>query len=248
VSFAYIPGRSVLHDVDFSIAPGKTLAVVGGSGSGKSTLARLLLRFHDPSAGRILIDGQDLRTVGPRSIREAIGVVPQDTSLFNDTIAYNIGYGKPGATREQIVAAAKSAHIHDLIESLPQGYETLAGERGGKLSGGERQRIGIARALIKDPAILIFDEATSALDSASERAIQEELERIAAGRTTLVIAHRLSTVVNADQILVLDHGRVVERGTHDALLHAGGMYARMWQLQRQSHEARAQPPQGTPVA
>jgi ATP-binding cassette subfamily B protein len=247
VSFAYIPGRSVLHDVDFSIAPGKTLAVVGGSGSGKSTLARLLLRFHDPSAGRILIDGQDLRTVGPRSIREAIGVVPQDTSLFNDTIAYNIGYGKPGATREQIVAAAKSAHIHDLIESLPQGYETLAGERGGKLSGGERQRIGIARALIKDPAILIFDEATSALDSASERAIQEELERIAAGRTTLVIAHRLSTVVNADEILVLDQGRVRERGTHAELLRAEGMYAHLWRLQRHTAEAR-DAALGTPVA
>jgi ATP-binding cassette subfamily B protein len=174
-------------------------------------------------------------------------VVPQDTTLFNDTIAYNIGYGDPNATHKEIVAAARAAHVHDLIESLPNGYSTVAGERGAKLSGGERQRIGIARALLKDPPILIFDEATSALDTQNERALQEEIERVAAERTTLIIAHRLSTIVNADRILVLDHGRIVERGTHDGLLQAGGIYARMWQLQRQSHEARAEP-QGTPVA
>jgi ATP-binding cassette subfamily B protein len=247
VEFAYIPGRAVLSGIDFHIAPGTTTAVVGSSGSGKSTLARLLLRFHDPNLGKVLIDGQDLRALSPRSIRAAIGVVPQDTSLFNDTIAYNIGYGNPHAAQAQIVAAAKAAHVHDLIESLPHGYSTLVGERGGKLSGGERQRLGIARALLKDPPILIFDEATSALDTRKEHAIQQELERVAASRTTLVIAHRLSTVENADQILVLERGRIVERGTHAELLALDGLYAQMWRLQRQTQQAQDQA-QGTPVA
>jgi ATP-binding cassette subfamily B protein len=247
VDFAYIPGRPVLSGVDFRIAAGTTTAVVGSSGSGKSTLARLLLRFHDPTSGRVLIDGQDLRTLSPRSIRAAIGVVPQDTSLFNDTIAYNIGYGDPNASQAEIVAAAKAAHVHDLIESLPRGYSTVVGERGAKLSGGERQRLGIARALLKNPPILIFDEATSALDTHNERAIQHELERVAANRTTLIIAHRLSTVENADQILVLDRGRIVERGTHAELLARGGLYAQMWRLQRQTQQTR-HGAQGTPVA
>jgi ATP-binding cassette subfamily B protein len=247
VGFGYVSGRPVLTHVDFRIAPGTTTAVVGGSGSGKSTLARLLLRFHDPSTGRVLIDGQDLRGLNPRSVRRAIGVVPQDSSLFNDTIAYNIAYGDPGASQQRIDAAAKAAHVHELILSLPQGYETLAGERGGKLSGGERQRIAIARALLKNPAILIFDEATSALDLRNEHAIQAEIERIAANRTTLIIAHRLSTVVHADQILVLEHGRVVERGTHTELLRADGVYTQMWRLQRHADSIEAQN-RGMPVA
>jgi ATP-binding cassette subfamily B protein len=247
VSFAYVTGRAVLHEVNFRIAPGTTTAVVGGSGSGKSTIARLLLRFHDPITGRVTIDGQDLRGLSPRSIRAAIGVVPQDTSLFNDTVAYNIGYGNPRASHQDIVAAAKAARVHDLIESLPNGYATIVGERGSKLSGGERQRIGIARALLKDPPILVFDEATSALDTHNERAIQQEIERVAADRTTLIVAHRLSTIVNAEQILVLDRGRIAERGTHADLLAANGIYAQMWRLQRQSQDARREP-QGTPVA
>jgi ATP-binding cassette subfamily B protein len=195
----------------------------------------------------VLIDGQDLRELSPRSIRAAIGVVPQDTSLFNDTIAYNIGYGHPGASHRDIVAAAKTARVHDLIESLPNGYSTIVGERGGKLSGGERQRIGIARALLKNPPILIFDEATSALDTQNERAIQQEIERVAADRTTLIIAHRLSTIVNAEQILVLDRGRIVESGTHAELLALGGLYAQLWRLQRQSQDAGREL-EGTPVA
>ncbi|MBX9609531.1 MAG: ABC transporter ATP-binding protein/permease, partial [Gammaproteobacteria bacterium] len=231
VGFAYRKSRPVLSDVSFRVPAGTTTAVVGGSGSGKSTLARLLLRLHDPQVGRVLIDGQDLRLHDPRSIRALIGVVPQDTSLFNDTIAYNIGYGRPGASQAEIEAAARTARVHDLISALPEGYETVVGERGARLSGGERQRIGIARAVLKNPPILVFDEATSALDAENERAIQGALAVVAHARTTLVIAHRLATVVAADQILVLDHGRVVERGTHRGLLAADGLYARLWALQ-----------------
>lgn len=231
VSFHYDPERSILHNVSFQIPPGKTVAVVGGSGSGKSTLARLLLRFYDVVDGRITVDGQDIRTVSSDSLRRAIGVVPQDTILFNDSIAYNIGYGRSGATQEDIVAAAQAAHVHDFIASLPLGYDTPVGERGVKLSGGERQRMALARAMLKDPPILIFDEATSALDTQSERAIQNELNRLSRGRTSLVIAHRLSTVVDADEIIVLEHGRIMERGTHAQLLTHGGVYANLWQLQ-----------------
>ena len=233
VGFSYSPSRPILSDVDFAIAPGATVAVVGGSGAGKSTLARLLFRFYDVSEGRILIDGQDVRDVTQRSLRAAIGIVPQDTVLFNDSIGRNIAYGRMGATRAEIIAAAKAAQIHDFIESLPEGYGTLVGERGLKLSGGERQRISIARAILKDPPILIFDEATSALDSAVERAIQDQLELIARDRTTLVVAHRLSTVVDADCILVMERGRVVESGTHAELLRRGGAYTRLWELQQQ---------------
>lgn len=233
VSFGYEPGREVLDDVSFSIPAGQTVAVVGGSGSGKSTLARLLLRFHDPLAGAVLIDGQDIREVNARSVRRQIGLVPQDTSLFNDSIAYNISYGRPEASQAQIVAAARSAQLHALIESLPEGYDTEVGERGTKLSGGERQRITIARAILKDAPILIFDEATSALDSQSERAIQAELELLARGRTTLVIAHRLSTVVHAHNIIVLERGHIVEQGSHAQLMRRHGAYAALWQLQLQ---------------
>jgi ATP-binding cassette subfamily B protein len=236
VDFAYDPRRQVLHDVDFTIAAGTTTAVVGATGSGKSTLARLLFRFYDVGAGAVLIDGRDVRTVTQESLRAAIGIVPQDTVLFNDTIEYNIAYGRPGAPREQVIAAARAAHIHDFIETLPDGYGTLVGERGLKLSGGEKQRVAIARTLLKDPAILVFDEATSALDSRTERVIQQELEGISRSRTTLVIAHRLSTVVHADQILVMDHGRIVERGTHGELLQRRGAYAAMWDIQSRERE------------
>jgi ATP-binding cassette subfamily B protein len=236
VDFAYDPRRQVLHDVDFTIAAGTTTAVVGATGSGKSTLARLLFRFYDVGAGAVLIDGRDVRTVTQQSLRAAIGIVPQDTVLFNDTIEYNIAYGQPGAPREQVIAAARAAHIHDFIETLPDGYGTLVGERGLKLSGGEKQRVAIARTLLKDPAILVFDEATSALDSRTERVIQQELEGISRSRTTLVIAHRLSTVVHADQILVMDHGRIVERGTHGELLQRRGAYAAMWEIQSRERE------------
>jgi ATP-binding cassette subfamily B protein len=236
VDFAYDPRRQVLHDVDFTIAAGTTTAVVGATGSGKSTLARLLFRFYDVGAGAVLIDGRDVRTVTQESLRAAIGIVPQDTVLFNDTIEYNIAYGQPGAPREQVIAAARAAHIHDFIETLPDGYGTLVGERGLKLSGGEKQRVAIARTLLKDPAILVFDEATSALDSRTERVIQQELEGISRSRTTLVIAHRLSTVVHADQILVMDHGRIVERGTHGELLQRRGAYAAMWEIQSRERE------------
>jgi len=233
VRFGYDPRRGILHGLDFEIPPGGTVAVVGHSGSGKSTLARLLYRFYDVDGGRILVDGLDLREVTQESLRAAIGIVPQDTVLFNDSILYNIHYGRPGAAREEVESAARAAHIHDFIMGLPDGYQTEVGERGLKLSGGEKQRVAIARALLKNPAILIFDEATSALDSQSEKAIQAELDRIQVGRTTLVIAHRLSTVMDADQILVMEEGRIVERGVHDALLSAGGHYARMWRLQQQ---------------
>ena len=232
VSFGYEPDRQVLHDLHFTVPAGATVAVVGGSGSGKSTLAKLLLRFHDPLAGSIVIDGQDIRKVNVHSLRQQIGLVPQDTSLFNDNIAYNIGYGRPDAGRDAIIAAARAAHLHPLIASLPAGYDTEVGERGAQLSGGERQRIAIARAILKNPPILIFDEATAALDLQSERAIQSELERLAHGRSTLVIAHRLSTVVHARQIIVLERGRIAEQGTHQQLLERGGVYASLWRLQQ----------------
>src|SRR5471032_1881892 len=232
VAFSYESKRQILFDVDFTIAPGTTTAVVGHSGSGKSTLSRLLFRFYEVNAGGITIDGQDLRAVTQDTLRHAIGIVPQDTVLFNDTIEYNIAYGQPGASKEQIVAAARAASIHDFIDSLPDGYATMVGERGLKLSGGEKQRVAIARTLLKNPAILIFDEATSALDSKAEQAIQAQLKEIARSRTTRVIAHRLSTVADAQQILVLDHGRIVERGTHQSLLAADGLYAQMWQRQQ----------------
>jgi ATP-binding cassette subfamily B protein len=239
VDFAYERKRQILFDLSFQVPAGHTVAVVGHSGSGKSTLARLLFRFYDVNAGRITFNGVDIRDVAQRSVRAAIGIVPQDTVLFNDTIYYNIAYGDPQASREQVLAAARAAHIHDFIESLPDGYETSVGERGLKLSGGEKQRVAIARAILKNPSIFVFDEATSALDSKSEKAIQGELDRIARSRTTLIIAHRLSTIVHADQILVMDHGRIVERGTHGELLVRGGAYAQMWALQ-QREEARRQ--------
>jgi len=233
VGFHYDPAREILHDVSFDIPAGHTVAVVGASGAGKSTLSRLLFRFYDVNEGAILIDGQNIRSVTQASLRVAIGIVPQDTVLFNDTIYYNIAYGRPAATREEVIAAAQSAHIHHFIESLPQGYDSMVGERGLKLSGGEKQRVAIARAILKNPAILIFDEATSALDSKSEKAIQDELRNIAQNRTTLVIAHRLSTIVDAQQILVMDKGRIIERGTHRELLEKQGAYAQMWALQQQ---------------
>jgi len=236
VAFAYTPERQILHGVGFDIPAGHTVAVVGASGAGKSTLSRLLFRFYDVNAGRILIDGQDIRRVTQASLRAAIGIVPQDTVLFNDTIYYNIVYGRPDATREEVLQAAQSAHIHAFIESLPQGYGTTVGERGLKLSGGEKQRVAIARAILKNPPILIFDEATSALDSHSEKAIQAELRGIARDRTTLIIAHRLSTVVDAQQILVMDKGRIVERGAHRELLAQQGIYARMWALQQREQQ------------
>jgi ATP-binding cassette, subfamily B, heavy metal transporter len=241
VDFSYEPRRQILFDVSFEIPAGSKIAVVGASGSGKSTLARLLFRFYDVNAGRIAVNGTDIRGVTQSSLRSAIGIVPQDTVLFNDTILYNIHYGRPAASPAEVIEAAKAAHIHEFIESLPDRYESRVGERGLKLSGGEKQRVAIARAILKNPSILIFDEATSALDSETEQGIQAELDRIARGRTTLVIAHRLSTVMDADQIIVLDQGHILERGTHRELLGQEGAYAQMWalQLQEEAEEAAA---------
>jgi ATP-binding cassette, subfamily B, heavy metal transporter len=236
VSFAYDPARPILHDVSFEIPPGKTVAVVGPSGAGKSTLARLLYRFYDIGSGSISIDGQDLRQVTQASLRAAIGIVPQDTVLFNDTVEYNIAYGRPGATRTEVEAVARAAHIHDFIAATPKGYDTMVGERGLKLSGGEKQRVAIARTLLKNPPVLIFDEATSALDSANERAIQAELRSVSQGKTALVIAHRLSTVVDAHEIVVLAAGHVAERGSHADLLARNGRYAEMWRLQQSGQD------------
>ncbi|MDP1693570.1 MAG: ABC transporter ATP-binding protein/permease [Burkholderiaceae bacterium] len=241
VSFSYEPARQILSEVSFEIPAGKTVAVVGSSGAGKSTLARLLFRFYDVSGGRISIDGQDIRAVTQASLRAAIGIVPQDTVLFNDTVEYNIAYGRAGAGSEEVQAAAKAAHIHAFIESTPRGYATMVGERGLKLSGGEKQRVAIARTLLKNPPLLIFDEATSALDSANERAIQEELKSAARNKTTLVIAHRLSTVADAHQILVMAQGRIVERGSHAELLALDGRYAEMWRLQQAGQDTLPAP-------
>ena len=237
VFFAYEPDRPILHGISLTIPAGKTVAVVGPSGSGKSTLARLLFRFYDAQEGSIRIDGQDIKQLTQDSVRRAIGIVPQDTVLFNDTVYYNIAYGQTSASKDQVEEAAKSARIHDFIASTPQGYETMVGERGLKLSGGEKQRVAIARTLLKNPSILIFDEATSALDSTNERAIQAELRDAAHNKTTLVIAHRLSTVVDAHEIIVLDQGHVIERGTHAQLLAAQGRYAHMWSLQQSQDES-----------
>ena len=236
VSFAYNEKRSILHDVDFDIPAGKTLAVVGYSGGGKSTLVRLLFRFYDVTKGRILIDGQNIKNVSQDSLRENIGIVPQDTILFNESIFYNIQYGNLNATEEEVKQAAKMAHIYDFIESLPDGWDSIVGERGLKLSGGEKQRVAIARTILKKPAILIFDEATSALDTGTEQAIQKTLKEISSDTTTLIIAHRLSTIVDADMIMVMEAGKVVERGSHQTLLNSKGRYAEMWDLQRDSAE------------
>jgi len=245
VDFRYDPRREILRDVDFAVPPGARVAIVGPSGAGKSTIARLLFRFYDVSDGAIEIDGQDIRDVTQDSLRRAIGVVPQDTVLFNDTIYYNIAYGRPGAGRAEIEEAARLAHIHDFIAALPDGYQTMVGERGLKLSGGEKQRVAIARVILKAPKILVFDEATSALDTKTEREIQASLAEVAAGHTTLAIAHRLSTVVDADQILVIEAGRIVERGHHRELLARGGVYAEMWA--RQQEAARLEIEGGEPA-
>ena len=240
VDFRYDPRREILGDVDFAVPPGGSVAIVGPSGAGKSTIARLLFRFYDVSAGAIEIDGQDIREITQDSLRRAIGVVPQDTVLFNDTIFYNIAYGRPGASRAEIEEAARLAHIHDFVAALPDGYQTMVGERGLKLSGGEKQRVAIARVILKAPRILIFDEATSALDTKTEREIQASLAEVAAGHTVLMIAHRLSTVVDADQILVLEAGHIVERGNHHELLARGGVYAAMWARQQEAARLESQ--------
>jgi len=231
VTFAYDPRRTILHEVSFRVPAGAKVAIVGASGAGKSTISRLLFRFYDVSAGAVRIDGQDIRDVTQASVRGSIGIVPQDTVLFNDTIYYNIAYGRPGASPAEVEEAARLARIHDFIMASPDGYQTMVGERGLKLSGGEKQRVAIARTILKRPRILLFDEATSALDTRTEREIQSSLREVSRGHTTLVIAHRLSTIVDADEIIVLAEGRIAERGTHTALLARGGLYAAMWQRQ-----------------
>jgi ATP-binding cassette subfamily B protein len=236
VHFGYDPRRPILKGVSFDVPAGQTFAIVGPTGAGKSTISRLLFRFYDATGGRIRIDGQDIARVAQKSLRAAIGIVPQDTVLFNDTIGYNILYGRPDATREEVIEAAKLARIHDFVMRLPDGYETRVGERGLKLSGGEKQRVAIARTILKRPTILLFDEATSALDTNTEREIQANLREVSRGRTTLVIAHRLSTVIDADRIIVLDDGRIVEQGTHAALLEADGRYAALWRKQQEAAE------------
>jgi len=244
VSFAYEEDRPILHDINFSVAPGQKVAIVGPSGAGKSTLARLLFRFYETSAGRILINNQDISQVTQDSLRRSIGIVPQDTVLFNDSLLYNIGYAKPSASRDEIEQAARVANIHDFIEALPQGYSTIVGERGLKLSGGEKQRVAIARAVLKDPRILVFDEATSSLDSHSEQAILTALREAAAHHTSLVIAHRLSTIVDADHILVMEAGRIIESGIHQGLLQQKGTYARLWALQQKESQQESIPAPG----
>ena len=238
VSFAYDAQRPILKDVSFTVPAGKTVAIVGPSGAGKSTISRLLYRFYDVTAGNIMIDGQNIADVQQESLRRAIGMVPQDTVLFNDTVRYNIRYGRPSATDAEVEQAAKLAQIHTFVKSLPKQYDSMVGERGLKLSGGEKQRVSIARTILKDPPILILDEATSALDSLTEQEIQSALRTISRNRTTLVIAHRLSTVIEADEIVVLDKGAIVERGSHLALLRKKGLYATMWNRQQQADEAR----------